>query len=77
MAQVNLNIPEEKLKKVTELAKQLNLNRSAYLRQAIDYYMQKTERELLAKQFSEASKKCRDESLSVCREFENIDHVPE
>jgi metal-responsive CopG/Arc/MetJ family transcriptional regulator len=76
MAYVNLNIPEQLLTKATNLAKAFKVNRSVYLRNAIDDYVKKTERELLARQLKSASGKCRDESLAVCREFENIDEVP-
>ncbi len=77
MAYLNLNIPETQLTKATDLAKALKINRSVFVRDAIQYYIQKTERELLAEQFKRASEKCRDESLSVCREFENADKIPE
>ena len=77
MSYVNLNIPHEQLLKVTRLAEKLKLNRSAYIRKAINHYIRKTERELLAEQFKHASEKCRDESIVVCREFENVDNIPE
>lgn len=77
MAFVNLNLPEDQLKKATHFAEKLKLNRSAYLRKAIHYYLEKTERELLAEKFKQASEKCREESIAVCREFENIDEIPE
>ncbi len=77
MPNINLNLPEEQLAKATRIATMLSLNRSAYLRKAIDYYIQKTEREILAKKFKEASTRCRDESLRICKEFESIDHIPE
>ena len=77
MSYINLNIPEHLLRKATNLAKAFKVNRSVYLRNAIDDYVKRTERELLAKQLKSASAKCRDESLAVCQEFENIDQVPE
>lgn len=77
MPNVNLNIPEEQFVKLNRLVQKLKLNRSVYIREAINHYLKKTERELLAEQFKKASHRCRDESLSVCREFENVDKVPE
>jgi len=77
MPNINLNLSEEQLSKATKIATALSLNRSAYLRHAIDHYLQKTEREILAKKFKEASVKCRNESLRICKEFEGIDHIPE
>lgn len=76
MPYINLNIPDHLLTKATELAKAFNVNRSVYLRKAIDEYVKKTERELLARRVKRASEKCREESLAVCREFENIDKIP-
>ncbi len=77
MPYINLNITQEQLSKATHIARQLRVNRSAYLREAIDHYIGKTERELLAEQFKKASEKCREESLRVCHEFENIDEIAE
>ena len=77
MAYINLNIPDKQIKELDTLAKKLKTNRSAYIRKAIDYYLRKTEREFLVEQFKQASEKCREESLMVCREFENIDKIPE
>ena len=77
MPHVNLNIPENQLIKATMLANTLKLNRSAFLRDAINDYIFKIERELLAERFKKASQKCRDESLAVCQEFENVDQIPE
>ncbi len=75
MPYVNLNLPEDQLFKATELSKRLQLNRSAYFRAAIEYYILKTERELLAEQIKQASEKCRDESIAVCQEFESFDQI--
>ena len=77
MPYININIPAEQLSKLDSIRKKLNKNRSVYIREAINYYIVKTEREFLAEQFNIASKKCRDESISVCNEFENIDLISE
>jgi predicted transcriptional regulator len=76
MAQINLKLDDEQVERTTHLARQLCLKRAAYIRKAIDYFNEKTERELLAEQFKRASAKCRRESLKVCREFERIDKLP-
>lgn len=72
MAQINLKLDDEQVERTTRMARQLSLKRAAYIRKALDYFNEKTERELLAKQFERASSKCRQESLRVCREFERI-----
>ncbi|MDZ7291533.1 MAG: hypothetical protein ONB44_23185 [candidate division KSB1 bacterium] len=77
MPYVNLNISEDQLLKATKIASLLGLNRSAYFRKAIEHYNKRIERELLAQQFKMASEKCREESLSVCKEFDRIDNIPE
>lgn len=77
MAQINLKLDDEQVERTTRLAKQLSMKRAAYIRKAIGYFNEKTERELLAEQFKLASAKCRRESLKVCREFEQIAELPE
>jgi len=77
MPNINLSLPTEQLTKATLMASTLGLNRSSYLRRAIEAYNEKIEREILAQKFKEASERCRDESLRVCREFESIDNIPE
>jgi predicted DNA-binding protein len=77
MAQINLKLNDEQVERTTRLAKQLCMKRAAYIRKAIVYFNEKTERELLAEQFKQTSAKCRRESLKVCREFEQIAELPE
>ena len=77
MPYINLNLPEQQVAQATNLASLLGINRSAYIRRAIDNYNKQVEREILAEKFKNASEKCRGESLRVCQEFERIDHVPE
>lgn len=73
MSYINIQLPEEQIASTTALAKQLNMSRATYIRQAIESFNQQTKRKLLAEQFREASRKCREESLKVCREFEVAD----
>jgi len=77
MPYINLNLPEEQVAQATSLASSLGINRSVYIRRAIDNYNRQVEREILAEKFRNASEKCRAESLRVCREFERIDRIPE
>ncbi|MDZ7407108.1 MAG: hypothetical protein ONB41_23890, partial [candidate division KSB1 bacterium] len=77
MPYVNLKLSEKQASMAKMLAMQLRLNRSEYLRRAIDHYNKIKERELLAQQFKNASLKCREESLRVNKEFDLIDQVPE
>ena len=77
MAQIHLRLEDEQAKRTTRLAQHLSMKRAAYIREAIDYFNEKMERELLAKQLQQASAKCRRESLKVCREFEQVAELPE
>ena len=70
MPSVHLQLGDQQDAKVRELARKLSMNRSAYIRRAVDEFNARIERELLAEQFRSASKKCSQESLQVCREFE-------
>lgn len=76
MSSIHLKLDPGQDIKTRELARKLRLNRSAYIRRALDEFNARVERELLAKQFRAASEKCRDESLQVCREFEVLDDTP-
>ena len=73
MPYVNINLEDTLAAKTLELAHKLKINRSAYMRKALDEYNAKVERELLAEQFRLASLRCREESLRVCQEFEVLD----
>lgn len=73
MPAIHLQLEEHQDAKTRELAQKLNLNRSAYIRRAVDEFNARVERELLAEQFKIASQNCRQESLQVCQEFEAID----
>ena len=73
MSYINIQLPEEQIARTTALAKQLNMSRATYIRQAIESFNQQTKRRLLAEQFREASRRCKEESLNVCREFEVAD----
>ncbi len=77
MAYVNLNLSDELIGKLNELSQKLRKTRSAYIREALAFYVKKTERELLSAQFKKASEKCREESLTVCQEFERVENILE
>ena len=77
MPSIHLQLAQQLDTKTRELAKKLNLNRSAYIRNALDEYNSRMERELLASQFEKASLKCREESMQVCGEFEALEDESE
>jgi hypothetical protein len=73
MPSIHLQLGEQLEAKTREMARRLRLNRSAYIRRAVDQFNAQVERELLAEQFRSASEKCRKESLAVCHEFESLE----
>ena len=76
MPSIHLQLPDHQDAEARELAKKLNLNRSAYIRRAVEEFNVQVERKLLAEQFRAASEKCREESLQVCHEFEALQGGP-
>lgn len=72
MPSIHLQLGDQQAAKTRELARRLRMNRSAYIRRAVDQFNTRVERELLSEQFRSASEKCRQESLHVCREFESL-----
>ena len=69
---IHLQLEDRQDAKIRELARKLHLNRSAYIRRAVNEFNGRIERELLAEQFKAASEKCGQESVLVCREFEAL-----
>ena len=76
MPSIHLQLAPEQDARTRQLARQLALTRSAYVRRAVDEFNARVERKLLADRFRRASQKCRAESLLVCREFEALDDIP-
>jgi len=75
MLSIHIQLEESQYEKTRSLAKKLNIHRSTYIRRALDSFNLQIERRLLAEQFRKASKKCRDESIQVCREFESLEAI--
>ena len=73
MPQINLKIDSKQLSATDYLAGKMSKTRTAYIREAIAQYNAKTERNLLARKFAEASARCRNESMIVNEEMEAAD----
>lgn len=69
MPSIHIQLDESQDAKTRSLAKKLNMNRTNYIRHALDLFNAQMERKLLR----EASEKCRDDSIQVCREFESLE----
>ena len=76
MPSIHLQLDEQQDAKTRELAQRLNINRSAYIRRALEEYNAQIERVLLAEKIRKASHQCREESLRVCHEFEALEDEP-
>lgn len=73
MPQINLKLDAEQLAQTDYLAKRTARTRTAYIREAIAQYNADLEKEVLARQFLDASIKCRKENLEVNLEMEAAD----
>lgn len=56
-----------------KITHQLNINFGEYINQAINFYNKHQKRKLLETQIAYESMLVREESLEVCREFEQLD----
>ena len=73
MKAVPLKLDDPIFQEVEQLTQALQTSRNRYINQAVDYYNQVVKRQLLAKQLAEESLLCRQESMKVVAEFEQID----
>jgi hypothetical protein len=72
MKAIPLKVSEAVLEQAEEIIGKLHTNRNKYINNAIDHYNKLMERELLAEQLKLESSICREESMNVLREFEQL-----
>lgn len=73
MKTLSLKLDEHIFEETEKIAKDINIPRNRYINEALAYYNQLHRRELLAEQLKKESLLCRDESMRVLKEFEDID----
>ena len=73
MAQINLKLDADQLRRTDYLAGRLDQNRTAYIREALQQYNASVERQLLADRLRAVSHKVREESLTVAIEMEAVE----
>jgi predicted transcriptional regulator len=73
MRVISLKLSKEVLEASRRCADALHLSSAAYIRRAIEYMNRQIEAGLWKKRLAEASKKAREESLCVNREFAAIE----
>ncbi len=77
MGTVSLRIDDDLLEEANRKAKALHLSRAEYVRQAIAEMNEKVAGELRRQRIQQASRKVRQESMRVNREFAAFESVPD
>ncbi len=73
MKAVPLKLDDALFREVEELSKALQTPRNRYINKALEYYNRMMKREILARQLAEESVLCREESMKVLGEFEQLE----
>lgn len=77
MATISMRVEEELLNKITSQARELQLSRAEYLRRAIAEMGEKVARDLRRRRLQEASRRVRQESIRINREFAEFEDAPD
>ena len=75
MKTVSLKIDDTIFGETEKILSTIKKPRNRYINEAIEYYNKIQKRKILEKKLSVESFLVRDESMSVLKEFEDIDHV--
>jgi hypothetical protein len=76
MGSISLKLPDGLLRKSADCAEAVHLSRAEYIRRAIDRMNRETESRIRADRMAKASKKVREESMKVNREFSAVENDP-
>jgi predicted transcriptional regulator len=74
MATVSLKIDDPIFRETEEIRARIKKPRNRYINEALDHYNQYQRRLIIEKKLEKESGMVRDESLSVLRDFEDIDY---
>ncbi len=77
MRTISLSLTDAVLERSGRCAEALAISRAEYIRRAIQAMNRETDAQLRADRLANASRKVRDESMSVNAEFEAIEHDPD
>jgi hypothetical protein len=72
MKPIPLKVDENILSEAEKIISLLHTSRNNYINKAIEYYNKMMERELLTQQLKEESLMCREESMNVLSEFDQL-----
>jgi len=75
MKTVSLKIDDSIFGETEKILSKIKKPRNRYFNEAIEYYNKIQRRQILEQKLAKESELVRDESLSVLKEFEEIDHV--
>ena len=73
MKTLSLKLEEKIFEETEQILKETQIPRNRYINEALAYYNKLRKRDLLAAQLKKESLLCRNESLDVLKEFEDID----
>ncbi len=76
MSAISIRLPENILNEVDEIAKELKVPRTEYLRQAILLMNSKVKEEKRRTRVMKLSRRVRKESMRVNAEFSEVEHDP-
>jgi predicted transcriptional regulator len=76
MNTISIRLPDDILKEVDKIAKDLNLPRTAYLRQAILSMNSKVREDRRRARVMKISRRVRKESMRINAEFSDVEHDP-
>ncbi|MBI5441821.1 MAG: ribbon-helix-helix protein, CopG family [Deltaproteobacteria bacterium] len=76
MSSISVRIPDRLLSEVDEHAKELQMSRALYLREALERMNASVRSERRRARLMELSRRVREESARVNEEFSEIDHDP-
>ena len=76
MTTISIRLPDEILNEVDKIAKDLNVPRTAYLRQAILSMNSKVKEDTRRARIMKLSRRVRKESMRINAEFCEVEHDP-
>ena len=76
MTTISIRLPDNVLNEVDKIAKDLNVPRTVYLRQAILSMNSKVKEERRRTRVMKLSKRVRKESMRINAEFSEVEHDP-
>jgi len=77
MTTLSIRLPDKLLRELDHGARLHHLPRSEYIRKAIEFMNQETQKQARKQRMAKASLRVREESMKINEEFSRIEHDPE